>query len=167
MNGIRGSLLTLDPKDAQSLARLYDTEQPALGVIVELLREGAADPISVSWMLKHALERGQQISTTESTLLISSLRDDWAWEAQLHICQCVRYIDTVPGVARSLASWIKKRLGHERPFVRAWALDALCALAEINPRYRRSAEQALSDAKTDSAASVRARARNLRKSRSR
>lgn len=157
-------LAVIDPYDAQTLGRVYQAERPRLTTLIGFISDGSLDAITGSWMLKHALEQGEQLTVPLTTRLIAALREDWAWEAELHICQCVQYMKIDPAEARTLANWLRKRLGHDRAFVRAWSLDALCALASANPRYRRSAGEALSDAETDPAASVRARARNIKKS---
>ncbi len=166
MRTLGRQLAAIDPCDAQALGQVYRTEHPRLTTLVGFLSDGTVDAITVTWLLKHALEQGEQLSVPLTTRLIAALRDDWAWEAELHICQSIRSMKVDPSQARTLAIWLRKRLVHERAFVRAWSLDALCSLAKANHRYRRSADQALSDAETDPAASVRARVRNLRKSRS-
>ena len=165
MCGLGRQLAAIDPCDARALSQVYQAEHPSLTMLVGCISDGSVDTIAVTWLLKHALEQGEPLSVPLTTRLIAALRDDWAWEAELHVCQSVRYMKIDPSQARTLAHWLRKRLAHERAFVRAWSLDALCARAESNHRYRRSADEALDDAETDPAASVRARVRNLRKSR--
>lgn len=84
------------------------------------------------------------------------------WQAALHLCQTAQFLDFTPDQARQFAGWAARFLGHERPFLRAWSMDALHYAAAQAPELALLAERALSAAEKDKAASVRARARNTR-----
>jgi len=163
MRELGRQLAAIDPRDAHALSHVYQAEHPRLDILVGCISAGTVDAIAVTWLLKHALEQGEQLSGPLTNRLIAALRDDGAWEAELNICQSVRRMKIDPSQARTLANWLRKRLAHERAFVRAWSLDAQCALARANHRYRRAADEALSEADADPAASVRARVRYLKK----
>ena len=63
----------------------------------------------------------------------------------------------------ALARWLEPLLRHERPFLRAWSLDALAHLAAAHPGHGAAYAAALVRALEDDAASVTARARRLAK----
>ena len=102
----------------------------------------------------------------------TATREDWAaindqldqitdWQAVLHVLQSVDFLTELPANTRALSAFASRHLSHKRPFVRAWALNALCRLAALDPSLTAEAIQAHADALNDPAASVRARARNL------
>jgi len=112
---------------------------------------------AATWILKAELEAGARLDRAMTDSLIDQLDMMEAWQAKLHICQAVGHLD-VPETAReTLRSWLTPLLDAERPFLRAWALDALCHLpgTRADALLRRMAE--------DRSASVRARVRNLRR----
>lgn len=115
-----------------------------------------------TWLIKSALENRVELSAELIDNLLARLDKITAWDAQLHICQLVQYLDISEPQARALIPWATPLLDHDRPFLRAWSLDALYrvgqkypAVVRINPLIERGL--------ADKAASVRARARNLQK----
>ncbi|WP_298469130.1 hypothetical protein [uncultured Erythrobacter sp.] len=126
----------------------------------------AADPDGntadgATWLLKAAIEAGTAIELDQVDALFAQLPQVRSWPAQLHLCQSVRYLPISTSSAAGLADWLKPLLNHERPFLRAWSLDALGRLAREHPKYDARFGIALQAAEQDTAASVRARARNL------
>jgi ribosomal protein S18 acetylase RimI-like enzyme len=110
---------------------------------------------AATWILKDELEAGVRLDRAMTDRLVAGLDRLEAWQAKLHICQVVSHLD-VPRTAReTLHNWLTPLLDAERPFLRAWALDALCHLpgTRVDALLRRMAE--------DRSASVRARVRNL------
>lgn len=114
-----------------------------------------------TWLIKHHLEAGQTLSAAQTTALLAQAERLTGWTAMLHLCQSVRDLTIAEADADALARWLRPLLEHQRPFLRAWSLDALCAVAEQWPRFATDARDALARASDDRAASVRARARNL------
>lgn len=114
-----------------------------------------------SWLLKSALEGGAKPSTKQTKALIDNALIIQNWVAQLHICQLIRHMEVPEIKAAQLCEWLSHLLVHRRPFVRAWSLDALSALAGQHADYADVFNAALEEARGDDAASVRARARRL------
>ena len=81
------------------------------------------------------------------------------WGAILHVLQALDVYDRPLPEGPALARFAQSHITHERPFARAWAVNALCVLAIHHPEFRAAAETARNDALNDTAASVRARAR--------
>lgn len=100
-----------------------------------------------SWVLKAAYERGADIPFPADLL-----GGDPHWEIALHLLQSIQHCPVdLP------AETVRPYLQHQKPMVRAWALDATVRLGAPD------AAKLLSAAADDPAASVRARARNLQK----
>lgn len=124
-------------------------------------RMAAAD--GATWILKAELEDGWELPADLTDFLVVSLEKLQSWQAILHICQVVEYLNLTSVQAALFTKWARGQAGHLRPFVRAWALHARVILGCSFEQHRAEAEQALVSAEKDKAASVRARARNLRK----
>ena len=138
-------------------------EDGYLGALVSLLGEEEGHLASgASWLLKSALEQGRALSEGQIEALADQLPEITDWATQLHICQSVRLLTVSAGSAQRLADWLAALLDHQRPFLRAWSLDALGALAKAHCEHRPAFNVALALAQDDEAASVRARARNLK-----
>lgn len=120
-------------------------------------------PVSAgaTWLLKYDLERGATLSEAATAKLIATLGDLRHWSALLHLCQSVRHLRPDETQASVMARWLAPLCAHERPFVRAWALDAVVSLGDRFEPLAPQAQAALAAAGEDRAASVRARARKL------
>ncbi|MDJ0952003.1 MAG: hypothetical protein QNJ94_24085 [Alphaproteobacteria bacterium] len=114
-----------------------------------------------TWLIKHHLEKGRALSAAQTSALLAQAGRITGWTAMLHLCQSVRHLIIAEADADALVRWLRPLLAHDRPFLRAWSLDALCSVGEQWPRIATEARDALARASEDRAASVRARARNL------
>jgi hypothetical protein len=114
-------------------------------------------------LLKSAFEKGHTLDARQLAGLIIALPAIRAWQAKLHICQSVQYLALTPDLATALADWAEPLLSHKRPFLRAWSLSAYVTAAQAESGLADKARAHLGNADMDDAASVKARARALRK----
>ncbi|WP_109356152.1 hypothetical protein [Sphingorhabdus sp. EL138] len=114
-----------------------------------------------TWLIKAALERRQALSAAQSEALWDEIPAIRYWQAQLHICQSAAHLTFSADGAAVMDRWLTPLLHHDRPFLRAWSVDALCRIAAQHPEYGHAARDAARAAAKDSAASVRARVRQL------
>jgi len=115
-----------------------------------------------TWLLKAHLENGGTLAPLETNRLLESLPTVTDWAAQLHVCQMLQWLNVGKDQAAPVAAWLEPLTKHERPFLRAWSMSALQALAQQHPSHSENAEAALCRAEGDKAASVKARARQVR-----
>ena len=127
-----------------------------------LLCQHSETEVAASWLLKAAFEDGLEFEPEQSDRLIATGIGFVHWEAQLHLCQSLRYLSITDESAESLRDWLSEMLRHKRPFLRAWSLDGVVHLAKQSVAFEKPARVALANAELDPAASVRARARNLK-----
>lgn len=139
-------------------------EQPGYRSALVRLAADPEDTISsaATWLLKSWLEKGGVISTKQTSELCFKLAGVTSWQAQLHLCQSVRFLAVARDEADAVHSWLMPLLARDRPFVRAWSLDALASLARQHSHLHAAFAKALEHAEQDEAASVRARARNIK-----
>ena len=127
----------------------------------------AAVSSGATWLIKHELEAGWAMPAGLARALTARLggvTDDWA---MLHLCQSARLMPLAGTDLGIWRDWLAPLLSHDRPFLRAWSLDALCRLGELESAYQAEADGHLARMASDPAASVRARARRLEKARAR
>lgn len=139
------------------------TRPEYVSALIELCgRETGAIDTGVTWLLKSHLERGRRLDSDMQTQLLERLADIRAWAACLHLCQLVRYLDLSSVSSGKIVIWAENLCTHDRPFVRAWALDALCFASNTVSSFQALAKKRFEHAESDPKASVRARARHLK-----
>ena len=116
---------------------------------------------AATWIVKAHLDEGGDFAPEQTERYLDAVHGLKSWQAQLHACQSIDRLVVEAEQAASLADWLEPLLTHERPFLRAWSLNALCRLAEAHPALEPRARKGLDRAAEDDAASVRARARKL------
>ncbi len=140
----------------------YRNEAAYLDAVIALTAHDQAEVSSgATWLIKAALERGEALSAAQSEALWDEIPAIQHWQAQLHICQSAAYLTFSADGAATTDRWLTPLLHHDRPFLRAWSVDALCRIAVQHPEYGHAAREAARAAANDSAASVRARVRQL------
>lgn len=170
MNNERGTLSVLkvglfdvDVRDTSCLRMIYDKHQNQANFLGDLIDICATDEIaqSATWLMKRHLESGCQATSDECSKLVSILESASDWQTKLHILQSIRYLK-MPSDCRNRCYRIVRGLTlHHRPFVRAWAYDAVYAIGQQDNEMRQEAMRCFHNAESDSSASVRARFRNI------
>lgn len=120
-----------------------------------------ADPLvsdGATWILKADLAGGSRLGAALTARLVEALPGLPGWQGCLHVCQMVAKLDLTDGQRLVLCDWLRPLTEHDRPFLRAWATDAMCQLVDVD-----EADILLSRMAMDPAASVRARVRALRR----
>ncbi len=165
-----GALVTYDGKSVGALQKIESRFRECVDypeALIELFGNKTGHVCEgATWLFKSAAESGLFIQSSQLLMFVSAAMRCSIWSSQLHICQTAMYLNFDDMDSVALSVWLKPLLTHERPFLRAWALDALVTLADQNSDLRGDAFTALEHASHDPVASVQARVRNLRKSRS-
>ena len=166
MNTLEAALKSYDGKATGILSEIRASFGGRPAFLAELVRLAAHDDAPVSdgatWLIKNLLEDGVRLTRSQTEDLVGRLKAMSSWQAQLHICQSVRYLEASAPLADACADWLTPLLQSDRPFLRAWSMDALHHLAVRSANLAGRAEAALDAAEQDPAASVRARARRWR-----
>lgn len=168
---LRARLGGFDRKSPSTLTEAAITARLAPGYFDALidLATDSDDAVSsgATWLIRHELEAGRELPRAGIHRLVSGLGRITAWDAQLHLCQSVAMLGPGPDEADLLSDWLVPLLSHDRPFLRAWAADALCHLAGRTKSRPIDPDSLLERMGTDPAASVRARIKALRKAQAR
>lgn len=163
---LRADLGSWDGKDASAIGAVYTRQHRKRGFVGSVVRlAGEADlEAAASWLIKHHLEAGGGLSEGQAQCFFAASRAFMDWEARLHALQIMEFIEIPAGSVRDAKRVVERGLADENKFVRAWAYSGFARLASAHPRFREEAERLLADAEeTETAASVRARVRQIRK----
>ncbi|WP_421723142.1 hypothetical protein [Bauldia sp.] len=167
MSTIEEALARFDGKATTILSEIRAKFGGEPTFVSEVVRLASAKNPQISdgstWLIKNCLEDGVRLTPSQTEDLVAHLDAVTSWQAQLHICQSLQYMEIPARLADLFAAWLTPLLRSDRPFLRAWSMDALQHLASRSPKLSRQAEDALETAGRDSSASVRARARRWRR----
>ncbi|MEM6625211.1 MAG: hypothetical protein AAF719_00760 [Pseudomonadota bacterium] len=163
---LREALAAFDGKAVSLLSEAavrFGDDPGYIDQLIHLSADPSAHMSSGStWLLKAHLDEGGTLDMAHVDALADQLAHIVDWQAQLHICQCIARLQPTQTSSAKFAGWLQPLLTHKRPFLRAWSLDAFCAVARVDLSYMSDAKAALAAAQEDSAASVRARARKIK-----
>ena len=165
LDDLRSELSAFDGKAISILSEItarHGDERNFLNNIIKLC--GDNEPViaeGASWILKAHFDAKNSISPKQTAAFVNAAISTQSWATQLHCCQIIGRLNLSKEQAARLAAWLEPLLAHKRPFVRAWSLDALTSLVRADEGLKPRARTALKNAAGDSAASVRARARNI------
>ncbi len=149
------------PDALRSIAQAFVNAPDFANILLRLT--GAPEPSvsdGASWILKDAIAAGLKLTKAQSRTYADNALSSDNWATALHFCQSIDGLRFDAGAA--IAERLNDFTTHERPFVRAWALHALCALADRDRSLAPLARAAYDAAKNDPSAAVRARRRNMR-----
>lgn len=116
-----------------------------------------------TWILKAEADDGVTFKSKQIDPLLTSLTEIPNWQGKLHVLQAVGAFELEKKQARILFDWATSIAEHERPFVRAWSINARVVIGMQFKDLLDEALIGLSVAENDPSASVRARSRNIRK----
>ncbi|MGF1454568.1 MAG: hypothetical protein ACFB6R_04245 [Alphaproteobacteria bacterium] len=116
-----------------------------------------------SWLIKTFLEAGTRLTVPQIHALVATYAATECWDACLHHCQSLRWIDVPEDALPTVGDFLGRCLSGPEPSVRAWACDALFQVTRSDPGLLANTAAILQDAEHDPAPSVRARAKALLK----
>lgn len=163
---LRREISAWDDKDAGAIRGVYERRSPMRGFVASLIRFTAEPDLEcgATWLLKHHLEAGHTLSADQARAFYAASARCEGWAARLHALQIMDFVAVPAGAVRDAKRLIERGLADENILVRAWAYNGFARLAETHPRDREEAERLLNDAEaSETAASVKARIRNIRK----
>ena len=161
---LRDGVASWDSKAVDHIRRVYDEHASSRGFVGRLISL-TTDPAlerGTTWLLKHHLERGHQLTSQQAGKLYAAAGSLARWESRLHVLQVMAMAPVPEACAEAVESFLQDCLDSENKFVRAWAYSGYADLARAHPEYLDEARALLADAmEHEEAASVRARVRKV------
>ena len=166
---LRSVLESFDGKTVMPLQAVAEHSEFSLESLDTLLsfieNEDVHFQIGASWIILYATEIHALIGKEAKKRIFEILSWDTNWQIALHFLQLFPFLKIESDEASEILPVLTKLTEHKRPFVRAWAYNALYIAAAENPQLRPLITERLNLALTRENASVRARIRNaVRKS---
>ena len=128
-------------------------------------RDDGAFAVSTTWVLKRFFENGKRFTQSQSDQVLKLGIDTDRWEAQLHVLQTLPGLQISETLRFDLRRWFLKAIEGDNKLLRAWSYNAMAILASQYAEFEKETEQLLRAGEQDPVASVRARIRNIRKTR--
>ncbi|MBV8212940.1 MAG: hypothetical protein JOZ08_06895 [Verrucomicrobia bacterium] len=152
-------------KNIERLVRISEAWEPDTRLLLHLVQivetADAHAQVGATRLLKRYQETGAQFPELLVPRLLELLTVVDRWESRFHLLQMLPGLpipnSCAPQLKQSLLGWTLDR----NLFVRSWAYSGLHRLASLYPKYRAQILPLLERAKTEEAASVRARLRQL------
>ncbi len=161
------ALAEYDGVQVRSLRPIVSIIAPPTDVMAHIIaRCRDEDPriqSGASWLIKTFLESGTRLSPSQVQALVATYADTESWDACLHHCQAMRWMDIPQEALPTVGDFLGRCLSVPEAGVRAWACDALFQVTRSDPTLLASTAAVLQDAVDDPAPSVRARAKALLK----
>lgn len=122
--------------------------------------------VGASWILLNHPETCRWIGEEQKNRILDILSWDTPWQVSLHLLRLYPSLPLSKADCLEYFPVLERMLEHKRPFVRAWAYNALYLVAESEASVRDAVAEKLSDGLRNEKGSVSARIRNAtRKSR--
>ena len=166
-NSLSKEIGSWDGKSAAVLQSTYErhcADEDFVATILMYVADVKSQRAS-TWLLKKYLEAGNSLSVADCRMVISVLSNQDHWESKLHLLQCVPYLNIHEDDCVDFENFLNICIRSENKFVRAWAYNGFNELSMRFPRYRKEVDGMLARASESETASVRARIRNILKSR--
>lgn len=156
--------------DGRSLDTLHDAEikfghDPTyISKLIKLVSDEDENVSNGStWLLKASLEKDGTFSESQTLDLLNYLPAIRSWGAQLHLCQSFQFLSFPKEPAQEFWDWLTPLTEHDRPFIRAWSVEALSRIRMQHNEFDPELRVILAKAQSDPSASVQARLRNIGK----
>lgn len=158
-------LQSWDKKDTDFLKSVFDRyskDKDFLEQLIIYLSDSETESAS-SWLIKNYFHKTKEIEYF-SDQIYQNLQNFKNWDAQLHILQIMDSLTISFALKEAVEETLRKLLISENKFVRAWSYNGFYIFATKFPEYREEVDLFLKLALEDEPASIKARIRNIIKS---
>ncbi len=154
-----------DGKSSDDIKKIFSAHQKSSSFIADIISLMSEEQYqkAVSWLLKHYLESGGSIKSSDIHSVYRLLPTLSHWESILHLLQCIPYLPISPKDKNAVNAFVRQAMTHSNKFVRAWSYSGLHELACQFPEYKKEAQVFFDRALKEEAASIKARIRNILK----
>lgn len=132
-----------------------ETASTLITKILDLVAVDEDSQIGGTWILKHLVEKGDDLSTAQAASLLGAIEGFKHWQSKVHILQLSTKSTTLR--PEMIAHWSRVHTDSNNKFLAAWAIYvSVVGLAETDPEL---ASEILDQGLTSHSGSIRARAK--------
>ncbi|WP_143155888.1 hypothetical protein [Cyclobacterium lianum] len=128
---------------------------------IALLTAGKGVEVPGSWVVKHHVEQGNLLNTTQVDQLVRCLGALHYWQAQLHLLQIIPMISLTEEQAEHLEPVVRNHLSSDRAFVKASAFAAYFEIVKFFPGLKNEFRLLSEDSLEKVSASVKVKIRRI------
>lgn len=165
IDNIERALAVYNGKETATLKALLAegaVDEEAIGhLTAQLPAYGENAEIGATWLLLEALKSGARFNEPTQAACLAAMPQLKRSESKLHMARAVEFLVLSDAEAESASEILQSWTSDNAAFLRAWSVTALVQLAKRHAALKTVADAALAQAKSDSAASVRARLRQI------
>ncbi|KAA3604629.1 MAG: hypothetical protein DWQ06_04085 [Calditrichaeota bacterium] len=157
-----------DGKRVKSLEQVFEKYKFNEFFLLQLVKfvriEDSKTQTASTWLIKKSLEESLTLEPSLLGKLFTSLKFvEGNWEAELHLCQILHFVEFQKDYKNEIESFVRKCLKSENKFVRAWSYSAFYKLSLDFEEFESEVKMLLESALENEAASVKARIRRILK----
>lgn len=145
--------------DLERLYRQFGQEAEFENELITGLQTHPELQNALTWLLKHHLEQGAELSPETLNAWIRLAPDLREWPAKLHVLQSLPRDLLLPEHLEHLFPWLDQEIQSPNKFIRAWAYNGLAIAAKTVPELMPEVKERFLLALEEEAASVQARIR--------
>ncbi len=164
MDNLKKALIEWDGIHKEALEEIYETYAAETDFFPQIVDWTLTDPslqIAATWLVKHHYDNKASLEESLEEQLIVTCNELKDWQSQLHLLQLLASFSLKKEYLPYLEAFVRKNLESERPFLRAWAMQGLFEIYQLNPALKPELEQRCQEALKMEKASVKARVRKI------
>lgn len=146
--------------DIENIYSRYSSDDGFVSTLIALC-ECKIFENGATWLLKHHLERKNNIENRDVSAIYNMALKLEHWEAKLHVLQCMADMPICKTDKNKVERFLRDCLIDSNKFVRAWAYNGFYLMSVQYPEYKTETERIFEIAMRDEAPSVKARIRNI------
>ncbi len=166
MANVEQALAQWDGKAIEQMQLLFDQYHTQQGFVQQLISflQKEETQLGASWLLKACLDKEVSLNASQVDQVLLCLLNAHSWQTKLHILQSLPHMVLSKKQAEFIYPILRQGLSAENKFVRAWSYNGMYELSCQHAKYLKETKQYFALALEDEAPSVKARLRNIMKS---
>ncbi len=145
-----------------SIYQSFENDEKFLDGLILFMKEADLQR-GASWLIKHYVDKGGSLSSTQFKELTSLSSKFDHWETKLHFLQILPSNEIPAALKNTIYEFLISGVASDAKFVRAWSYGGLITLSEQYPEIRKPALSYVKPAMENETAAIKARIRQASK----
>lgn len=161
---LKMALLQWDRRRTDFLMELYEEKNEGrqfMDYLIQIYSNDSGLEHATSWLIKHHMDKGNQLTAAQLNELFKKLGDLDYWESQLHILQIIAKVNLTKDQIPAVEPWIKRWMSSDKKFVKAAAFEAYWQIVKVLPELKSQFRLTCENALNKESASVKVKIRRI------